>query len=631
MAETREFRAELKQLMDIIVHSLYSHKEIFLRELISNAADAIGKVRFDSLTRSELAEDDTDWRIRIVPDKNAGTLTVSDNGIGMSRESIVEDLGTIARSGTKEFLQRLQQAKEENRPDLIGQFGVGFYSSFMVAETVTVISRPAGGGTAGVKWTSDGQGTYTVEEIEKEGRGTDVILHLKEEDKEYLEPQRLKDIVRRFSDFVEFPVILVAPKEAKEGEEKPAAGEMQEEILNNRQAIWLHPKSEVTEAEYAEFYKHIAHDFDEPLKTIHYKAEGTMEFRAILFIPKRKPWDLYLRERSRGLQLYVNRVFITDDCDKLLPPYLDFIRGVVDSSDLPLNVSREMLQEDRQLQKIRKVLVNKVLAELKELHEKEYEQYVEFWNQFGIMLKAGVSQEFDHRDKLSELFLFQSSRGEEDQYVTLDQYLEGMQPDQDAVYYMIAENREMVLNSPYMETFRENAWEVLVMTDPVDELVVQTLSAYKEKPLKAIDRGELDEEKRKELGEKEEAFKGLLEYMKEHIEEVKEVKLSTRLKDSPACLVGEEGAIGAQMQRLLKEMGADAPKLERTLEINPEHPAILALQKMQASGAGNGRLEDYCRLLYEGAVVASGQKLQDPAGMVRRLGDLLARDAAGEE
>lgn len=633
-----EFKAEMRQVMDIIVHSLYSHKEIFLRELISNAADAIGKIRFDALTDASLAEGDTDFKIKITPDKDARTLTIADNGVGMTRDELVENLGTIARSGTRAFIEKIKQAKSEQSVDLIGQFGVGFYSAFMVADKVVVRTR-APQQELGVSWTSDGADSFTVGDCDKPTRGTEITLHLREDASEYLDDWRLQAIVKKFSDFVEYPVILVTSEipaddpDVKEEDKKEEASKepvIKERVVNSQQAIWLRSRAEVKEDEYKEFYQSITHDFGEPLKTIHYTAEGSQEFKALLFIPKKKPYDFFMRDAKKGLQLYVNRVFITDECEKLLPGYLEFIRGVVDSSDLPLNVSREMLQEDRQLVSIRKALMSKIFSTLKEMQEKENETYLEFWAEFGPILKSGLSADFENRQKLSELFIFQSTRSTGDnasKYITLDQYVEAMPAEQKEIYYMIAESREMVENSPYMEQFRSKGYEVLVMTDPVDELVVQALSEFKEKKLRAIDRGELEVEKEteaeKELKAKEN--KDLLGFMKEALgESVSEVRLSNRLKESAACLVGREGQYGAQMERLMKEMGADAPKRQESLEINPTHPAVNALRTLLEQDKDDVRLKDYIQLIYDGAVIAAGEKVKDPGALLRRCSDLIA-------
>ena len=636
MAEEKmEFKAELKQVMDIIIHSLYSHKEIFLRELLSNASDAIAKIRFDSLTDTSLAENNTDWKIKIIPDKDNKTITVSDNGCGLTRESIVENLGTIARSGTKAFIEKIKQAKEEQAVDLIGQFGVGFYSSFMVANKVEVISRAAKE-EKGVKWVSAGEDSFSIADVDKEERGTDIILHLRDDAEEYLDQYRLRTIVKKFSDFVEYPIILKYNEEKEvegENDEKKTEIEVKEEILNSQQAIWLRPHNEIKEEEYEEFYKHISHDFEGPLKTIHYSAEGVQEFKALLFLPKRKPFDFFMQNSKKGLQLYVNRVFITEECEKLLPNYLEFVRGVVDSSDLPLNVSREMLQEDRQLAAIRKAITSKIFSTLKDMLNNDYENYVKFWEEFGVILKSGISSDFANKDKIADLILCKSTRTEKEadasDYVTLEQYVEAMPDGQEEIYYMIAESREMVENSPYMEQFKAKGYEVLVLTDPVDEIVVQGLGAYKEKALKAIDRGELEVEKEteaeKEIREKEN--KDLVKFIKETLgEEVKEVRISNRLKESPACVVGQEGQYGAQMEKLMKEMGADTMKREAVFEINPDHNAIVKIRKDYETGGESDILRQHVKLIYNAALIAAGEKIKDPSSLLRNIADLIGNE-----
>lgn len=635
MAEEKmEFKAELKQVMDIIVHSLYSHKEIFLRELISNASDAIAKIRFDSLTDTSLTEGDSDWKIKIIPDKDNNTITISDNGCGLTKEGLIENLGTIARSGTKAFIEKIKQAKEDNAVDLIGQFGVGFYSSFMVANKVEVITKSAKE-EKGIKWVSTGEDSFTIEETEKESRGTDIVLHLKEDASEYLEVFRISSIVKKFSDFVEYPVVLYYNEEKEvEGEdgEKKTEIEPKEDILNSQQAIWVRPRNEIKEEEYEEFYKLVSHDFEGPLKTIHYSAEGTQEFKALLFIPKRKPFDFFMQNSRKGIQLYVNRVFITEECDKLLPNYLEFVRGVVDSSDLPLNVSREMLQEDKQLASIRKAITSKIFSTLKDMLNNDYENYIKFWKEFGVILKSGLSSDYSNKDKIADLILCKSTRVEKEaddasDYITLEQYVEAMPEDQKEIYYMIAESREMVENSPYMEQFKAKGYEVLVLTDPVDEIVVQSLGTYKEKTLKAIDRGELEVEKEteaeKELKGKEN--KGIIEFIKETLgEEIKEVKISNRLKESPACVVGLEGQYGAQMERMMKEMGADTMKREAILEINPDHAAIAKIRDGLESGNNNDSLKLYVKVIYDAALVAAGEKIKDPSSMLKSIAKIIS-------
>jgi molecular chaperone HtpG len=622
-SETMQFRTELKQILDIIIHSLYSHKDIFLRELISNASDAIDTLRFQSLTRSELLDGDAEWKIKLIPDEKAGTLTVSDNGIGMSRESIVENLGTIAKSGTRAFLEALQQADAKDRPELIGQFGVGFYSAFMVADKVAVVSRLAGDPPeAGVRWESDGQGSFTVETVNKPTRGTDVTLHLRDDAKEFLHEWKLRELVKTYSDFVEHPIVMdVVRKEDKE--EKVV-----EETLNSRKAIWLRPKSEITKEEYNEFYKHLSHDFQDPARVIHYAAEGVVEFRALLYIPAHKPFDLLWGDSNRGLHLYIRRVFIMDDCEAMLPTYLRFIRGVVDSPDLPLNVSREMLQQSAPLEKIKSNLVNKVLRTLEEMKTDEYDAYLSFYKELGPFLKEGVYQDRASREPLANLLLFESTKTEPGKFTTLQSYVDAMPADQKEMYYLIGENRELIENSPYLETFKAKGQEVLLLTDPIDEFLVQSLTEFKGKRLKAVDKGQLDgaavdEEKKKQ-------FQPLLDYLKEKLGEIKEVRLSSRLKDSAACLVADEWAMGAHMERLMHRMGrgGEIPASKRILEINPDHPAVAAVQQLLARNANDARLETYCRLLYDQAVVAEGSRVKDPLAFTRRINELLTKDAS---
>ncbi len=634
MAEEKmEFKAELKQVMDIIVHSLYSHKEIFLRELLSNASDAIAKIRFDALTDTALTEGDSDFKIVVTPDKDNNTITISDNGCGLTKEGLIENLGTIARSGTKAFIEKIKQAKEENAVDLIGQFGVGFYSSFMVANKVEVITKAAKE-EKGVKWVSSGEDTFSIEEVEKESRGTDIILHLREDATEYLDIYRIRSVIKKFSDFVEYPIILKYNEEkeveGKDGE-KTKEIEPKEEIANSQQAIWVRPRNEITEEEYEEFYKHISHDFEGPLKTIHYSAEGTQEFKALLFLPKRKPFDFFMQNSRKGIQLYVNRVFITEECEKLLPNYLEFVRGVVDSSDLPLNVSREMLQEDRQLASIRKAITSKIFSTLKDMLNNDYENYVKFWEEFGVILKSGISSDYANKDKIADLILCKSTRTEKDDeavdYVTLEQYVEAMPEDQKEIYYMIAESREMVENSPYMEQFKAKGYEVLVLTDPVDEIVVQGLGAYKEKTLKAIDRGELEVEKETEAEkeQKEKDNKDIIAFIKDTLgDDIKEVRISNRLKESPACVVGLEGQYGAQMEKMMKEMGADTMKREAVLEINPEHPAIEKIRKDLEAKSNEDVLKVYIKVIYDAALVAAGEKVKDPSSMLKSIADIIS-------
>jgi molecular chaperone HtpG len=627
--ERMEFRTELKQLLDLIIHSLYTKKEIFLRELISNSADAIDKLRFESLKKPELVgADGAEWKIRLTPDPGAGTLTVSDNGVGMSREHIVENLGTIARSGTRAFLETLRQAGAENRPELIGQFGVGFYASFMVADRVTVLSRPAGGAASdGVKWESDGQGQFTVEPHEKPARGTDVIVHLRADAKEFLDAWRLREIVKRYSDYIEHPIVLEVEKD-KDGKKT-----REDETLNSRQAIWLRPRTEVKPEEYAAFYRQVGNDDDEPLRTIHLVAEGgATDFRALLFVPRKRGWDWMAGpEKKSSVDLYVRRVLIQHENEQVVPPYLRFIRGVVDATDLPLNVSRETLQHDPRLGKIRTGVVGRVLKALEEMKAEAYEKdYLPFYKEFGAYLKEGVGQDFANRERLADLLLFESTKADpEDEakrFTTLAQYVASMPADRKDIYYLTGESRELIENSPYLEALRAGGDEVLLLTDPIDEYLVSALHEYKGKRLKAVDRAdaraaEIDEARR-------EQFKPLLETLKAKLaDEVKDVRLSGRLKDSAAVLVADEGAVGAHLERLLQRMGRgeDVPPTRRTLELNPDHPAVQALRALREKDADDPRVEAFGRLLYEQAVVAEGSRIRDPAGFARRVNDLIAR------
>ena len=622
-AEKLEFKTELKQLLHLITHSLYSNKEIFLRELISNASDAINKIKFDSLQHDELLEGNKDWKIKISLDKEAGTLTVADNGIGMSLAEAVENLGTIAKSGTRAFLDNLKKAEAKERPDLIGQFGVGFYSAFMVADKVTVVSRPAGKPEQGVKWESDGQGEFTVETVAKESRGTEVTLHIKAEEKEFLDPWKVRQIVRKFSDFIEHPVVMDVEKEEEEGKKTVA-----EETLNSRKAIWLRGKTEVTEEEYTEFYKTISGNHDKPAKVIHYVAEGANEFRVLLFIPAHKPFSFEWGEVKAGPRLYIQRVLIMDHCEALLPPYLRFVSGVVDSSDLPLNISRELLQNNPLLDKIRKNLIKAVLKALDDMRTEEYEKYVAFFDGLGPVLKEGVGRDHANREKIADLLLFASMNTEKGKYTTLPEYVAKMGGTQKEIYYLIGEEREQLDHSPYLEAFRSRGWDVLLLTDPVDEFMAGSLPKYKDKPLKAADRGELDDDKDKKKPEVAEQFKGLFEALKAKLPEVADVRLSARLKESAACLVADEHGMTAHLERLMQRMGRgeETGATKRVLELNGEHPAVQALRKLHEKDANDPRVETYGRLLYDQAVIAEGSKVKDPLAFARRINELLVKD-----
>ncbi len=623
--EKREFKTELKQLLHIITHSLYSNKEIFLRELISNASDAINKIKYNSLQHEELLENNKDWKIKISADPAAGTLTVSDNGIGMSRDDIIENLGTIAKSGTRAFLESLKNRSDTERPDLIGQFGVGFYSAYMVADKVTVLSRPAGDPSQGVRWESDGQGEFTVETIDKPTRGTDVILHLKSDEREFLEPWRLRSIVKKFSDFLEHPVVMDVEKE-DENKNKTVV----EETLNARKALWLRNRSEVTQEEYNEFYKQISNDQEAPARVIHYTAEGANEFRVLLFIPAHRPLEFQWGDVKVGPRLYIQRVLIMDHCEELLPPYLRFVKGVVDSTDLPLNISRELLQHNPLLEKIRNHVVRSILKELEDMKRSSYDQYVKFFQELGEVLKEGLGRDWTNRKQLADLLLFESVNTEAGKYTTLADYVEKMPADQKEIYYLIGDSREQLIHSPYLEAFRAKGYDVLLLTDPIDEFIIPSLSEYRDKKLQAADRGELEEDKAKtaEAGAK---YQKLFEYLKSKLPEVSEVRLSSRLKESASCLVAGAGAMTAHLERLLEQMGRnmDAEMSKRILELNGDHPAVQALQSLFERKPDDPRIETYGRLLYEQAVLAEGSKIKDPTAFARRINEMLVRDAAG--
>tara|TARA_X000000950_G_scaffold67410_1_gene83241 strand:- start:4493 stop:6349 length:1857 start_codon:yes stop_codon:yes gene_type:complete len=613
--ETMQFKTELEQLLHLITHSLYSHREVFLRELISNACDAIDKIRFQGLTNPDCLEDNTDWKITLRADEEAGTLTLTDNGIGMSREDVIENLGTIAHSGTKAFLARAQEADLKENPELIGQFGVGFYASFMVAESVTVDTKAHG--TEAVRWSSNGTGNFTLDAIEKADRGTTITLHLKEDAKEYLNEWSIRSTVKKFSDFLEHPVTLITTQKDEESEVE----EEKEEQINSQKAIWLRPKNEITADEYSEFYKHLSHDMNEPAETIHYNAEGAIEFKALLFIPEKRPFDLMMNHDPKAhLNLYVQRVFISNEFGNLLPGYLRFVKGVVDASDLPLNVSREILQENPQLEKIRNNLVSRILKTLAQIKEKDFEKFSGLHEEFGTLLKEGLQSDWSNKEKIADLLLFESTTKEPGEKTTLAHYIENLTDDQEEILYLAGENRDQIANSPYLERYKAEGREVLLMTDPIDDFVMPQLMEFKGKKLKAVNKGEQDDTDA--LKEEEKTFEGFIGYAKELLNGVKEVKLTTRLKDSAAVLVGEENTMSPHIEEMMRRMGQPVPETQSVLELNPEHPIV---QKVQALHAANdSKAEALTHLLHDQAVLASGAKLKDPAAFTTRLNDLLS-------
>ncbi|HDN94491.1 MAG TPA: molecular chaperone HtpG, partial [Nitrospirae bacterium] len=524
-----EFKTEVKQLLDLMIHSLYSHKEIFLRELISNASDAIDMVRYEALTNSSVTEGDSDLKIKIIPDKDAGTLTISDNGIGMTKDEIIELLGTIAHSGTKEFMAAIQSKEVKENPELIGQFGVGFYSSFMVADSVTVITRKAGmKDQKAVKWESTGDGFYSIDDVDKEGKGTDIILHLKEDAKKYLDEWEIRSVVSKYSDYIEHPVVMDIEREKdskiKEGEKVKVK---EEEKLNSQKAIWLKDKSSIEESEYNEFYKHISHDFSDPAKVLHYKAEGTSEFNALLYIPSKVPMDIFYKEYQIGPALYVKRVQIMDHCEQLIPIYLRFVKGVVDSSDLPLNVSRELLQNNRQIEIINKSITKKVLDTLADMKKNDYDNYIIFFNEFGRVLKEGIHYDFARKESISDLLLFYATSKTDGTYTTLQDYVDNMKEGQEDIYYITGSSREDIMKSPYIEAFKEKGYDVLIMLEEVDDVIMSSLGEFKGKNIKSVIKGDIDldkssEEDKKEAKKKLETLIALIkEQLKDDVQDVR--------------------------------------------------------------------------------------------------------------
>ncbi len=636
--EQREFQAEVKQLLDLMIHSLYSNKEVFLRELISNASDAIDKVRFEGVTKPELLPSG-EFEIQLRADPEARTLSVSDNGIGMNRDDVVTNLGTLAKSGTGEFLAKLKEAGTQgDAPELIGQFGVGFYAAFMVADQISVLTRKAGE-AEGVLWKSDGGGAYSLEEAERDGAGTTVTLHLKPSDAEdgledFTDEWVLRQTVKKYSDFVAYPIrleVVRPPGEDTDAEEKE---EPSNEPLNSMKAIWTRPESEVEEAEYNEFYKHISHDFSEPLLRVLSKMEGNFEARSLLYIPSKAPFDLYHREMAhKGIQLYVRRVFIMDECKDLVPDYLRFVRGVVDAEDVTLNVSREMLQQDRQIQAIRKYLVKKVLDELKTLKKDEEEKYLSFWAEFGPVVKEGLLVwDEKNKDRILDLVLARSTH-DESKLTSLAEYVERMNDDQEDIYYMVGTSYDALKNSPHLEAFKEKGIEVLLFADPVDEVWLQQMPPqFKEKNFKSAGRGEVDLDKGEEGEEKDEPeskkdqeqFGDLISALGSALEaSAKEVRLSKRLTSSPACLVLEEGQLSPQLEAMLRQAGQDVPENKPILEINAEHPLLAKLQEIFEADANDPRVVTYAELLFGQAQLAEGGQLADPAAFSKKLADVM--------
>ena len=620
--ETLEFQAEVSQVLNLVIRSLYSNKEIFLRELISNASDAAEKLRFEALGNDALYEDDPNLRIRVSVDRDNRAITIDDNGIGMSRQEVTETIGTIASSGTRKFLEQLSGDKAKDSA-LIGQFGVGFYSAFIVADRVTLETRRAGmRPEEGVRWESDGEGSYTIENIEKPQRGTRITLHLREEDAEFADPWRLRGIIAKFSDHIAIPIEM--PREQGEDEEDKAP---EWEQVNKGTALWMRSKSEISDEEYREFYKHISHDFEDPLAWVHNRVEGAQEYTSLLYIPSRAPFDMWDREQKHGVKLYVRRVFIMDEADKLMPHYLRFVKGVVDSDDLPLNVSRELLQHDRKIDAIRSANTRRILGLLEKMANNEPEKYATFWKEFGNVLKEGPAEDFANREKIASLLRFHSTKAEGDEpTVSLDDYLERMPEKQEKIYYLTAETLAAARNSPHLEVFKKKDIEVLLLVDRVDEWLVSHLNEYKGKTLQSVARGQLDlgeledKEDREKAEKAAEEHKDLLERIKGALgEKIKEVRVSTRLTESPACLVVDEHDISQNLARVLKQLGQDAPTPQPILELNLEHPLVERLEGQKE----DEKFTELANLIFDQAMLAEGGQLEDPAGFVHRLNRLM--------
>jgi len=622
--ETLGFQTEVKQLLHLMIHSMYSNKEIFLRELISNASDAADKLRFEAIAAPALLEDQPDLRIRISADSAANTLTIEDNGIGMSRQEVIDHLGTIAKSGTAAFMQQLTGDQKKDS-QLIGQFGVGFYSAFIVADKVEVFTRRAGlAAEEGVHWESAGEGEFSIATIEKPERGTRIVLHLKAAEKEFADGFRLRNVITKYSDHISLPIEL--PKQHF-GDENDAPAELEWESVNRASALWTRPRTEVSDDEYKAFYKHVAHDFEDPLSWSHNKVEGKLEYTSLLYVPGRAPFDLYQREAPRGLKLYVQRVFIMDDAEQFLPLYLRFIKGVVDSNDLSLNVSREILQKDPAIDSMKSALTKRVLDMLEKMAKKEPEQYATFWKAFGSVMKEGPAEDFANREKIAGLLRFASTTQSDDsEVVSLDTYIERMVEGQDKIYYLTGERYAQVKNSPHLEIFRKKGIEVLLLTDRIDEWLMSHLNEYKGKQFVDVARGDLDlgkleaeedkQEQEKAAQEKADLVKRIQEVLKDDLQEV---RVSHRLTDSPAVLVINEDDMGLQMRRILEATGQKAPDSKPILEINPSHPLLDRLDAEQ----DEERFADLSRILFDQAALAAGESLNDPAAYVRRLNALL--------
>jgi molecular chaperone HtpG len=622
--ETRGFETEVNQLLDLMIHSLYSNKEIFLRELISNASDACDRLRFSAISDGSLYEEDIELKIKVSYDKDQRTITISDNGIGMTREEVIDHIGTIAKSGTRTFLDSIS-GDEKNDAKLIGQFGVGFYSSFIVAEEVTLRTRKAGeSADQGVEWVSKGKGEYEIASVDKSDRGTEIILHLREDEDELLNDWKLRSIITSYSDHIDFPVVM-DKKVEPDPETENGETSIEEETVNQASALWTRARSEIKDDEYKAFYKHVAHDFEDPIDWSHNRVEGTNEYTSLLYIPARAPYDLYDRESSNGIKLYVQRVFIMEDADKLMPRYLRFVRGLIDSNNLPLNVSREILQGSKVIDSIRSGSVKKILSMLEKIAKNDPEKYQKFWQEFGKVMKEGPAEDFANREKIGKLLRFATTHsGDEEQNVSLEDYIGRMQESQDKIYYIAADSHSTAKNSPHLEIFRKKGIEVLLLSDRVDEWLTSHLMEFEGKKLQSVAKGELDlgadEESEKELEEKARSAEKLLKRMKKALQDkVEDVRVTNRLTDSPACIVLNEQDMAMHMQRLLKEAGHDLPSSKPILEINPDHPIV---KKLDAEKSKT-KFADWSDILFDQALLAEGGQLDDPAGFVAKLNQML--------
>lgn len=633
-SSTKKFKTEVQHLLDLMIHSLYSNKDIFLRELIANAADAIDKARFTALTDKKIINE---WAINLTVDKEKNFIRISDNGIGMTEKEVIDHIGTIAKSGTKAFMKALEEKKKSDTdvPELIGQFGVGFYSSFMVSEKVEILTKKAGSDESAVRWTSDGKSSYKIESAEKEEQGTDITVFLKDDAKIYMENWKISEIVRKYSDFIEYPITLPHENIEKEGEGEDAKETKTIEIktLNSQKAIWLKKASEITEEEHESFFSHLSHGGGKPAKPIQLSAEGTSEFKALIYIPEVAPFNMFMPDfQKKGLQLYVRRVFITDECKDLVPDYLRFISGVVDSSDLPLNVSREILQDNAQIRKMQKNITRKILSELKKMKEKEPEKYAKFSLEFGKIFKEGIHMDHDNKEKIKGLTMYESMNNEAGKLIGLQEYVDAMAPEQKDIYYITGESRQAVENSSALELFRSQGFDVLFMIDPIDEWIMQSMGQFAKFMFKSATKGDIElDEKSKKASEKVISkavteHKDVLEVLQRELDaNIKEVRFTNRLTDSVCCLVGEENAMSAHMERMFKAMNQEVPVSKRILELNPKHALVTSMQQLFDADKASPELQKYAHLLYDQALLTEGSPITDPLAFAKNIADLMVK------